>query len=492
MKFKAKSLNLSAGRPVAIMHLDAARALGVHVDDRVQVTAGKIKIIAIVDTILSGFFKEDEIALSEEVMQELDIKTGDVVDADPVPLRQSAHYIFEKLSGMELTEKKIFAIIEDIVDNALAESEIAYFISAMYTHGMSSEEIAFLTKAMVKTGTRLFLKKKIIADKHSIGGIPNNRTTPIIVSICATAGLTMPKTSSRAITSAAGTADVIEIISPVEFSIAKMKKIVYKTGGCIVWGGALGLAPSDDKIIQVERLIYLDPEAQLIASILAKKLAVGSTHILLDIPYGESAKVDKKEAVKLSKKFKKVAKILKLNIQTILTDGKQPIGNGIGPLFELRDVLSILKREKNAPKDLEQKSVMLAGKLLEMTGKCKKGEGEKIAMQILNSGQALKKFKEIISAQGGNINRINKLKPKFFHHILADKNGKVSSIQNKKIAALARRAGAPADKTAGIYLYKHLSNILKKGEKILTIYSETKDKLKEAVDFYKFVKPIEY
>lgn len=494
MKLRAKSLKLSAGRPVAILHSSTARSLGLHVDDRVKIKAKREKIIAIVDTVVGGFLKKNQIALSEEIIKRLGIKAGAFVEIDPAPARQSVHYILEKLKGMPLEKRKIFAIIRDIVDNALTESEIAYFVSAMYSRGMISEEIANLTRTMVETGHRLGLKQKIIADKHGIGGIPNNRTTPIVVSICAAAGLTMPKTSSRAITSAAGTADVIEVLAPVEFSIEKMKKIISKTNGCMVWGGALGLAPADDKIIQVERLISLDPEAQLIASILAKKLSVGATHILLDIPYGKSAKVEKAEAKKLASRFKEIARLLKLNIKILLTDGSQPIGNGIGPVLELRDVLSILRQEKNSPQDLEAKALMIAGMILEMTGKAGKGSGQALARQILNSGQAFKKFLEIIKAQGGNQTQIEqKLQlAKLCYHIRAEKNGRIKVIDNKKIAALARRAGAPADKAAGLYLYRHINEEIKKGDKLLTIFSETKDKLKEAADFYKFVRPLIY
>lgn len=236
MKLRAKSLKLFAGRPVAILQFKIARRLGLHVDDRVEIKSNKSKIIAIVDTAFGGIVEKGEIALSEEIIKKLAIKSGDFVSISYAPSRQSVHYIYEKLHGMILTDKKISAIIQDIVNNALTESEIAYFVSAMFTRDMTEDEIANLTRAMVATGSRLNLKEKIIADKHSIGGIPNNRTTPIVVSICTAAGLIMPKTSSRAITSPAGTADVLEVITPVEFDIKKMKEIIKKQADA--WFGA--------------------------------------------------------------------------------------------------------------------------------------------------------------------------------------------------------------------------------------------------------------
>ncbi len=289
MLLKVKSLGLLAGRPVAILHSKTARKLNVHIDERVEIKSMHGRIISIVDTV-KGLLEEDEIVLSEDVVRYLKLKQGQGVEVNAAEETRSAQYIREKIKGKELSKEKINAIISDIVSNKLTESEIAYFVAAEYINRMSMREILYLIEAIVDTGKRLGIKNGVIADKHSIGGVAGNRTTPIVVSICGAAGLTIPKTSSRAITSAAGTADVIETIAKVEFSVDQIKKIVKKVNACFVWGGALGLAPADDKIIQVERLLNLDPEAQLIASILSKKVAAGSTHVIIDIPAGKSAK----------------------------------------------------------------------------------------------------------------------------------------------------------------------------------------------------------
>jgi putative thymidine phosphorylase len=303
----------------------------------------------------------------------------------------------------------------------------------------------------------------------------------------------MPKTSSRAITSAAGTADVIETLAKVEFSLPDIKRIIKKTNACMVWGGALGLAPADDKIIQVERLISIDPESQLIASILAKKLAVNAKYVLLDIPYGKSAKVaSKKDAERLAKKFEKVANFFGLKLKVLLTNGSEPIGNGIGPVLEARDILAVLLRNKNRPLDLEKKALEISSIILEMTGKAKKGQGLSMAKKILDSRLAYKKFKQIIEAQNGSLERIeDKLRNANFNFtIRADKNSKVTEIDNKKIAQVARAAGCPSDKAAGIYLNVHNGFKLKKGDILLTIYAETKDKLNFASDIFKKTNPI--
>ena len=370
----------------------------------------------------------------------------------------------------------------------MPELEIALFVSAMYKQGMTFKETIYLIEAILKSGNSLRLPNKFVVDKHCIGGVSGNRTTPIVVSICAAAGLTFPKTSSRAITSAAGTVDVIETIANVEFSIKEIEKIIKKTNACIVWGGGLGMVPADSRIIQVEKLLKIDPEAQLLASIMSKKLAVGSKYILIDIPYGKGAKVNKSQAIKLKKKFEQLGKYFHKKISVVLTDGKQPIGNGIGPGLELMDILKILKCEKNASKDLEKKSLFLAGKILEMTKKTKKGKGIELSKEILQSGKAFEKFEQIIIAQGG---KFKEIKPaKFRKNILSKKSGKIKEISNKKINSLAKIAGCPIDKFAGIYLYFHVGNKIKKGEKILTIYSESKSRLNESIRFYNETKPV--
>jgi len=486
MKLRLKELTLGAGRPVAFINESNARELNVHVGDRIEISYKKKKIIAIVD-IVKKFIAKGEISLSEEVIEYLKLKKGNILDVSLSLESRSSASIAKKLGGQTLSKKEIYEIVSDIVNNALTEAEIAYFVSGVYEHGMTLEETINLTEAMYKTGEVIGWGKKEIADKHSIGGIAGNRTTPIVVSICSSLGVIMPKTSSRAITSAAGTADVIETIANVDFSVSELKKIVEKTGACLAWGGSLGLAPGDDKLIRVERLLNLDPESQLIASIIAKKLAVGSKYVLIDIPYGKSAKVDKKRALKLKKKFIQIGNHFRLITKVILTDGSQPIGNGIGPVLEMQDVIRVLKRE-NSPRDLEEKSIYLAGEILELAGKAKKGDGEMLAREALYSGKAFKKFNEIILAQGKKFIDIKPAKFKF--EVKSKKNGKINFIDNKKINFLGRILGCPVDKTAGLYLHKHVSEPVKRGEILVTLYAESEQKLKEALKFFKESTPI--
>ncbi len=490
MKLKLKKLNIDAGRSVAFLHTETAKEFNIHVGDRIEIFFDRKKIISVVD-FAKGLVGKEEIALSNEAFVYGHLKNGDMMEINLPKNPTSSSLIARKMSGFPLQKSEIYVIIRDILNNALTDAEIAYFVSAVAEKGMSLQETIYLTEAMYKTGHVLKWPSSYkVADKHSIGGIPGNRTTPILVSICVASGIIMPKTSSRAITSASGTADTLETITKVSFSVSELKRIVKKIGACLAWGGSLGLAPADDKLIRVEKLIHLDPESQLIASILAKKLAVGSKYILIDIPYGEGAKVSKREAEKLRKKFMLTGKHFNLHIKIILTDGSQPIGNGIGPVLEMQDIIKVLRREKDAPKDLENKSLILSGNILEMLGKAKKGFGFSKAKEILNSGLAFKKFNEIINQQGRKNYSLQPAKQSY--SFKAKKNGKIKRIGNKEINSLARILGCPVDKGAGIYLFWHKNDVVKKGITLLTLYSESKNKLKEAISYFNLVKPILY
>jgi putative thymidine phosphorylase len=485
MRLKVKIMEWSTGIPAVTLYRKTAEKIGVHSGDRISVSPvldHNKEMSAVVNTI-EKYIKDGEVAVSSSLVERLGLKDGQFIEIHLAEVSRSLFLIKKKLAGSALSSKEINQIIEDIVGNDLSEAEIALFVSAMYNKGMTKEETLFLIEAILKNGERLKFSQKLVADKHSIGGIPGNRTTPVVVAICVALGLTMPKTSSRAITSAAGTADTVETIAKVDFNMKDLKKIVDKTGGCLVWGGGLGMVPADAKIIKVEKKLKMDPEAQLLASIISKKLAAGSKYVLIDIPYGKTAKVSLLKARRLRKKFISIAESFGIKMHVVLTKAKEPIGNGIGPVLEMIDVLKVLNPKESGPADLTEKSVYLAGEILEMTGKAKRGEGVNLASGALSSGAAFAKFKEIIKAQGGKDMEL--VTGKFEKNILAKKNGKITFIDNKKVNSLARHAGCPVDKSAGVYLYVHLGDRVKKGDKLVTVYAESKARLNMAVKFHR-------
>ena len=488
IQLKIRDLFIATGGPhIVVVNKKDALQLGLHFGSRVRLKRKNYETIAIVDLSDSNYIvPEGYMGLFEETQLELRACDNDSVDVESVPLPMSVNFIKKKIRGKSLLPNELYSIIKDLVDNKLSEVEITYFVAGTYFHGLSLKETIELAKALVNTGQRLRLKGKYIMDKHSIGGVPGNRTTMIVVPIVSAAGLTIPKTSSRAITSPAGTADTMEVLANVSFNIDKMKKIVLKTNGCVVWGGALNLAPADDKIISVEKPLGIDAESQLLASIMSKKYSVSSSHILIDIPVGDDAKVKNRiEALKLKRDFEIISRKLKKKIKVILTDGTQPIGNGIGPALEARDVLWLLRRDSRRPLDLEKKCIYMASIIFKLAGI---KNGYRKAMEILESGKAYQKMTEIIKAQNGKITKPEQIKiGKYSYDMVSGKSGVVKYIDNIAVSKIARITGAPVVIVAGVYLYKHIKNNVKKGEKLFTIYSESKERMEYAVEIGKGV-----
>lgn len=468
---------------VIYMHKNChvCRSEGFEAESRVQVKLGKKSIIATLNIIDSNLLEIDKAGLSEYAWRLLEANEGDEIYlSHPKPLI-SLSYVRSKIYGNILTEKEIKEIVSDISIGLYSDIHISAFLTACAGGRMNLDEIINLTKAMISAGDIIKWPSKMVVDKHCVGGLPGNRTSPIVVAIVAAFGLTMPKTSSRSITSPAGTADTMEVLAPVEMDIKTMKQVVGKENGCIVWGGNVSLSPADDILIRVEKAIDLDSEGQLVASVLSKKIAAGSTHILIDIPIGETAKVRSKEMAGMFKYYlETVGSALGVEIKVIFSDGSQPVGRGIGPALEARDILEVLQCEVNVSQDLRDKSIELAGNIIEFSSDVKKGEGKKIATEILDSGKAWQKFQRICAAQGG-MNDIPKAQ--YRHIIKAEKDGKMLKINNRHISLLAKLAGAPHDKTAGVDLHVRIGDKIKKKQPLFTIHANTPGGMEYALDY---------
>jgi len=403
--------------------------------------------------------------------------------------------IQKKLVGKELNYKEIYAIMDQIAQKRLGDVVTTYFAASGYSKGFSEKELFYLTKAMVETGEQLHFKG-IVADKHSIGGVPGTRTTLIVVPIIAAAGFQIPKSSSRAITTPGGTADDMEVLAKVEFSTDKIYKIVEKTNGCIVWGGSFNLAPADDVLIKVEEPLAFESFDKILVSIMAKKVAFGSNHVVIDLPYGEMVKVhNPKDAEILKDKFEKLAKRFNVKLRVLIHKTDEPAGRGIGPLLEVRESLLVLEQKPNRPFDLEERALNLAGTLLNlcledspktMRDKVIKeyGGGHEWARSILATGNAHKKMLEIIRAQGGDPDvTSSSLHPgKYSYQVVAKKDGTVKKINSKNATVIAKILGAPDNHKAGIYLDKKIGEKVTKGHALYTLYTSSEYLLKEAKD----------
>ncbi len=427
-----------------------------------------LAILNIVDD--TSIVKVDEIGLSEQAFQQLGKSEGVSTYIEPAEPPLSLKAVHRKISGEKLSREDFQMITRDILQNRYSKMEIAAFLVSSSHTGLDRDEIYYLTEAMANTGEKLTWGEPMVVDKHCIGGIPGNRTSMLIVPIVAAYGLLIPKTSSRAITSPAGTADTMEVLANVEIPIEEMKKIVKKERGMLTWGGTAHLSPVDDILISVERPLAMDSVGQMVASILSKKIAAGSSHLLLDIPIGPSAKIHQMhDAIKLKKIFEFVGDKLGLYIEVLITDGSQPIGNGIGPVLEARDVMQILNNDAEAPQDLKEKALQLAGRILEFDPKMRGGKGYETACDILHSGKALAKMQAIIKAQGAHHYQLKS--DALIFEVKADKTGTVSQIDNLQMANIASLAGAPIDKFAGVDLIHKVGAKVKEGDTLYKIYA---------------------
>lgn len=461
---------------VAYLHRDCAvyRAEGFQALSKVEVRANGRTILATVNVVDDATIVGcQELGLSEDAFKRLGVHDGHTASVSQAEPPASMAALFRKIDGERLDRDDFRAIVQDIASHRYSKIELTAFVVACNRSELDREEVYFLTEAMVESGRCLDWHEPLVVDKHCIGGIPGNRTSMLVVPIVAAHGLLCPKTSSRAITSPAGTADTMAVLANVELPFAQLEQIVRQHRGCLAWGGTADLSPADDVLISVERPLSIDSPGQMVASILSKKIAAGSTHLVLDIPIGPTAKVrSMPEAQRLRRLFEYVAHRMNLALDVVITDGRQPIGNGIGPVLEARDVMQVLQNDPRAPIDLRQKALRLAGRLIECDPDVRGGDGFAIARDILDSGRALSRMNAIVEAQGNRA--FDPEAPALgalSFEVRAPASGFVVGIDNLQVARIARLAGAPKVPGAGLDLLRKLGQPVAAGELLYRVHA---------------------
>ena len=469
--------------PVVYMRADChvCRSEGFAAHSRVRIETETASTLATLNVVHGDLIEPGAAGLSESAWTRLGAAAGQSARFSHAPPVVSLGALRSKIYGHALDEREIGAILRDVGAGHYSDVEIAALLTACTAGGMALDEVVGMTRGMVAVGQQLHWERDVVVDKHCVGGLPGNRTTPIVVAIVAAAGLWIPKTSSRAITSPAGTADAMETLAPVDLDLAAMRRVVEKEGGCLVWGGAVALSPVDDLLIRIERALDIDSEGQLVASVLSKKAAAGSTHVLIDVPVGPTAKVrDAQSAGALTRLLERVAREIGLQVRCVLTDGTQPVGRGIGPALEARDVVAVLQGSNDAPADLRDRSVALAGEVLELAAHCPLGQGSKAAAAALADGRAWAKLHAICEAQGGM--REPPVAAHRWEH-LSPTSGQLASIDNRRLARAAKLAGAPTAKAAGILLHARVGETLEAGQPLFELHAESVGELEYARDY---------
>jgi len=484
---KSKIIDIEAKRDwIILINAKDAKKYGVKPASNILIGLEGQNIAAEV-TLTDTLVKPGEVGIFEDLAKRFKIKSGSKIDFSLIGRLKSLDAVQKNMQhGVELTYKEVYSIIEDIASRKLSDVAVAFFIASTFFGAISRQEMYFMTKAMAETGKKLKFSGMVV-DKHSVGGLAGNETTPIIIPIIASFGLLIPKTSSRAITSASGTADTMEVFSPVSFPLKKLEQIVKKTNACLVWGVG-DVTPSDSRIIDIASQLYIESFAKMVPSIIAKKAALDVKYLVIDIPVNPTAKIkDMKTANELKDIMEDITKRMGMKAVVSINRAKGPIGRGFGGSLQARDDMYVLEQDERRPLDLEKRAIQLSGILLEMTKKAPKGKGEEYAKEAIVSGKALKKFREIIKVQGGN-SRITADKIKLGtvqHQIKANKSGKISKIHNTNLVKTCRLLGSPFIKPAGIYLEKRLGETVNKGDVIFTFHTINKFHLNLALDGYK-------
>lgn len=468
---------------IAIMHVDChvSHSEGLASRSQVLLVAGDREVTAVLYQADTPEFDADRVFLSEAAWQALGVQDGDAVEVRHPPVLESLASVRRRIHGRRLDARDMGDIVRDVVAGRYTDVQLSAFLTATAALPLDDQETACLTRAMVETGERLRWPSPVVVDKHCVGGLPGNRTTPIVVAIAAANGLVMPKTSSRAITSPAGTADAMGTLAPVDLDLDTLRRVVEAEGGCLAWGGAMHLSPADDMFVRIERELDIDTEGQLIASVLSKKIAAGATHVVIDIPVGATAKVRSLDAARhLAARLAATAAQFDLAVACLFTDGSQPVGRGIGPALEARDVLAVLRGEADAPQDLRERAARVAGAVLELGGAAAAGAGVRLALETLDSGRAWDRFQRICNAQGGL-----REPPRAAHvqPLPAGHPGCVVHIDNRKLARLAKLAGAPESPAAGIHLRVRLGDEVARDQPLLFLHAQTPGELAYALDY---------
>ncbi len=481
---RARRLGLfTQHEPIVLMRTDChvCRSEGLSPRAQVLLSSGGRQVYATLYQVSGELLAIDEAALSEAAWTLLGVAEGEGIEVRHAPPLASMASVRRRIYGNRLDEPALQAIVGDVAAGRYTDVHLAAFLTATSALPLDDPETLALTKAMVDVGDRLAWASETVLDKHCIGGLPGNRTTPIVVAIVAACGLVIPKTSSRAITSPAGTADTMETLAPVDLDLAAMRRVVEREGGCVAWGGAVRLSPADDVFIGVERVLDVDTEGQLIASVLSKKIAAGSNHVVLDIPVGPTAKVRSEEAGRrLAGRLTSVAAQFGLKTRCIQTDGTQPVGRGIGPALEACDLLAVLQNAPDAPQDLRRRACLLAGAALELGGAAPEDQGLALAEAVLADGRAWAKFQAICEAQGGM-----RTPPTAALEapVTAARSGRIIHINNRKIATLAKLAGAPDVKAAGVRLLVRLGDEIASGAPLVTVHADSRGELGYALSY---------
>lgn len=399
--------------------------------------------------------------------------------------------IDKKKNAIGLTKEEIDFMVRGYTDSKIPDYQFSAFLMAIYFQGMTDTELINLTKAMRDSGKILkhdYIKDKTV-DKHSTGGV-GDKTTLVVISIAAAVGVKIPKMSGRGLGHTGGTLDKLESIPgfKTDLSQTQVEKNM-DTIGAVIIGQTQGLVPADKKIYALRDVTATVDSIPLIASsIMSKKLASGASCLVLDVKLGSGAFMkDLDQARDLSRQMINIGNSQGMKTSAIISNMNEPLGYAVGNSLEIKEVIQTLMGE--GPNDLTETCIELAGHMISLGLDIKLSKSRSLAKESLTSGEALKKFYELIKGQGGDISVFEDLDKfsgaRYKIEVLSDRDGYVNSIDAEKIGLACNSLGAGREKIedtidygAGLVLSKKIGDFVKSGETLAVIQTNDKRKFK--------------
>jgi pyrimidine-nucleoside phosphorylase len=394
----------------------------------------------------------------------------------------SYEIIDKKKRGVELSDDEIKWFINSLVNNSVKDYQMTALLMAIFINGMTTRETAALTDAMLYSGKVLTFEDPAVIDKHSTGGV-GDKTSFILAPIASACGVKVPMIAGRGLGFTGGTVDKIEAIKGfnTDIDLDTFSKLLIERGQVLI-GQTADIAPADKKIYALRDVTAtIDSIPLITASIMSKKLAEGANGIVMDIKVGSGAFMRKKsDARKLAKSIIRTASRFNKKSVAVLTNMDQPLGNAVGNSLELIECVETLKG--NGPKDLRELSFVLAAHMVHLAGIEKTfNKSMKRVKEVVKNGLALKKFKQLISDQGGDASICDDLTKlplaKNTTEVCASRDGYIKSFQCDQIGFMCTELGGgrkvKSDKIdfgVGFVFNKKVGDKVKKGDSILTIY----------------------
>ena len=403
-----------------------------------------------------------------------------------------AKLIEKKRDGFELSAEEIEWFVEGTVENKIDDCQLSAMLMAIYFNGMSDSETFSLVSSMINSGEKFKFNNfgKYVADKHSTGGI-GDKISFILSPILSSLGIIVPMIAGRGLAYTGGTIDKLESIPNFQTSInVKNFKIQIQNIGCGIISQSSEICPADKKIYSIRDLTGTIPSMPLIcSSIMSKKIAEGLDGLIMDIKVGNGAFMKTiSEAKTLATELKKIGSAFEIKTDITFSNMSQPLGRYAGLGCEIIESINCLKGD--GPNDLIELSLELGSKILLQSKKANnENEAKKKMLKTIDDGSALKKFEEMIIAQGGNFEQLQMSQSNIKNelYICSDRGGYISSMDTEKIgwALVEMGCGRRRDKdlldfTAGIRFNVKVGETVKKGEKVYTLFGENIKKLESA------------